>query len=98
MKNLELNINRIINSINGEITTASIKSSIEEWYSACTYADTKQEAEKYFSEYGPDWTVESRESQRFQAGDFEIVVNEYYADSGSSDYVYSIQVYDKVLN
>lgn len=95
MKNLKLNIERVIGSISGEITDESLKNAIQEFESTYTFVDSEAEAEKYFKECELEGTVYSRENQKLYASEFEIIVTEYYVDAGSVDYVYSVNVYNR---
>lgn len=95
MKNLKLNIERVINSINGKVTTDLLKSAIQKFESTYAFVDSYMEAEQYFKECGLEGVVHTRENQRIYTRDFEIVVDEYYVDPASIDYVYSVHVYGR---
>lgn len=95
MQNLKLNIERVVNSIEGQVTAASLKEAIESFESTYTFIDSYEEAEKYFEESEIEGNVSERINQRLHKDDFEIVINEYYVDPGSIDYIYSVHVFEK---
>ena len=95
MKNLKLNINRVISSIDGEVTNEAIIEAIRAFEKTYTFVASKEDAEGHFQQCEIAGEVYERESKRFYTDDFEIVVYEYYVDPGSVDYVYSVRVFER---
>jgi hypothetical protein len=95
MKNLKLNIDRIIKSIDNEVTVDSLKSAIEKFESTYTFVKDHSDAEQRFKDCQLEGYVYERENQRFYTTDFEILIREYYVDPGSVDYVYSVDAWER---
>jgi hypothetical protein len=95
MKNLKLNIEKVISEIEGEVTCESVKEAVMAFESTYTFVNDIDEARTYFEECEIEGSVFERLNQRVTSNDYEIVVKEYYVDAGSVDYVYSVDVYER---